>query len=106
MFTMSVWPILVDRLTLCPPARSMFVVMVTYLVEIFFFVWTVAYNFVPGGVYTREHTDVLMAVVMIGIFIGMFLGQCFIHALHIFVYIVYFSPLSNIPIVYLFCCSK
>ncbi|CAG2203902.1 PGAP2-interacting protein [Mytilus edulis] len=74
IYTMSIWPVLVDRLTLCPPARSMFVVMVTYLVQIFFFVWTVAYNFVPGGVYTREHTDYLIAAVMIGIFIGMFIG--------------------------------
>ncbi|XP_076071290.1 PGAP2-interacting protein-like [Mytilus galloprovincialis] len=74
IFTMSIWSVLVDRLTLCPPARSMFVVMVTYLVQIFFFVWTVAYNFVPGGVYTREHTDYLIAAVMIGIFIGMFIG--------------------------------
>ncbi|CAC5360999.1 unnamed protein product [Mytilus coruscus] len=74
IFTMSIWPVLVDRMTLCPPARSMFVVMVTYLVQIFFFVWTVAYNFVPGGVYTREHTDYLIAAVMIGIFIGMFIG--------------------------------
>lgn len=74
VYTMSIWPKMTDRLTMCPPARSMFVVVVTYLVQIFFFVWTVAYNFVPGGVYTREHTDYLIVLVMIGIFIGMFIG--------------------------------
>ena len=75
VYTMSIWPKMTDRLTMCPPARSMFVVVVTYLVQIFFFVWTVAYNFVPGGVYTREHTDYLIVLVMIGIFIGMFIGK-------------------------------
>ncbi|XP_060085911.1 PGAP2-interacting protein-like [Ylistrum balloti] len=74
VYTMSIWPEMTDRLTLCPPARTLFVVMVVYLVEIFFFVWTVAYNFVPGGVYTREHTDYLILTVMTGIFLGLFAG--------------------------------
>ncbi|KAJ8298251.1 LOW QUALITY PROTEIN: hypothetical protein KUTeg_024782, partial [Tegillarca granosa] len=73
IYTMSIWPEMTDRLTLCPPVRSIVLVLITYLVEIFFFVWTVAYNFVPGGVYTREHTDFLIAAVMIGIFMGLFL---------------------------------
>ena len=75
IYTMSIWPEMVDRLTLCPPARSTVVVIVTYLLEIFFFVWTVAYNFVPGGVYTREHTDFLIAAVMLSIFMGLFIGN-------------------------------
>lgn len=75
IYTMSIWPEMTDRLTLCPPVRSIVLVLITYLVEIFFFVWTVAYNFVPGGVYTREHTDFLIAAVMIGIFMGLFLGK-------------------------------
>lgn len=75
VYTMSIWPEMADRVSRCPPARSLLVAIVTYLVEIFFFVWTVAYNFVPGGVYTREHTDYLMAAVMLGIFVGLFVGK-------------------------------
>lgn len=37
--------------------------MVMFIVKVLFSVWTVAYNFVPGGEYTREHTDWLMAYV-------------------------------------------
>lgn len=77
VYTMSIWPEMADRVSRCPPARSLLVAIVTYLVEIFFFVWTVAYNFVPGGVYTREHTDYLMAAVMLGIFVGLFVGKSF-----------------------------
>lgn len=74
VYTMSIWPEMTDRLTLCPPVRTLVVVMLVYLVQIFFFVWTVAYNFVPGGVYTREHTDYLIVAVMGGIFLGLFAG--------------------------------
>ncbi|XP_062598080.1 PGAP2-interacting protein-like [Saccostrea cucullata] len=77
VYTMSIWPEMADRVSRCPPGRSLVVAVVTYLVEIFFFVWTVAYNFVPGGVYTREHTDYLIATVMLGIFIGLFIGKSF-----------------------------
>ncbi len=58
---------MVDRVSQCPPARTVVLAMVVWLVEILFSVWTVAYNFVPGGEYTREHTDWLIAVVMASI---------------------------------------
>lgn len=74
VYTMSIWPEMTDRLTLCPPVRTLVVVMVVYLVQIFFSVWTVAYNFVPGGVYTREHTNYLILAVMAGVFLGLFAG--------------------------------
>lgn len=73
--TFSLWPEITENLTLCPPARTLFVAMIIYLVEIFFFVWTVAYNFVPGGVYTREHTDYLIGCVCICIFLGLLSGK-------------------------------
>ncbi|XP_064608784.1 PGAP2-interacting protein-like [Liolophura sinensis] len=73
--TFSLWPEITENLTLCPPARTLFVAMVIYLVEIFFFVWTVAYNFVPGGVYTREHTDYLIICVCVFIFLGLLSGR-------------------------------
>ena len=61
---MSIWPETLDRLTMCPPARTLVTAVAVYLFEILFSVWTVAYNFVPGGVYTREHTDYLVALVI------------------------------------------
>ncbi len=36
--------------------RVVFLDVLIYLVEIFYSVWTMAYNFVPGGVYTRDFT--------------------------------------------------
>ncbi|WAQ99443.1 PG2IP-like protein [Mya arenaria] len=38
----------------------------------FFLVWCTAYNFVPLGEYTREHTDILVGINMVFIFLGLF----------------------------------
>jgi len=65
VYTSSVWPMMLDRLTTCPPVRMLLIAAFVWLVEILFSVWTVAYNFVPGGVYTREHTGWLIAGVMV-----------------------------------------
>ena len=54
MYVMSVWPEMVDRLTSCPPAKTLTAAMATYLLAMLFSVWTTAYNFVPGGAYTRS----------------------------------------------------
>lgn len=67
MYTMSVLPGLADRVVACPPARTVCLALLTWLMEILFSVWTVAYNFVPGGEYTREHTDWLMGFTMLSI---------------------------------------
>ncbi|KAL5013068.1 hypothetical protein ScPMuIL_011619 [Solemya velum] len=74
VYTMSVWPEMIDRLTLCPPARSLVIAILTYLVQIFFSVWTTAFNFVPGGVYTREHSDYLIFSIVTCLFLGLFIG--------------------------------
>jgi hypothetical protein len=63
VYTMSVWPFMLDRLSACPPARTWALAAVVWLIEILYSVWTVAYNFVPGGEYTREHTGWLIIVV-------------------------------------------
>ncbi|CAH1777955.1 unnamed protein product [Owenia fusiformis] len=72
IYTMSIWPEMIDRLTSAPPARTVTFAAIVWLIEIFFYVWTVAYNFVPGGVYTREHTDWLIAFVMFNIGLALF----------------------------------
>ena len=56
IFTLSIWPEVLDRLTACPPAKTVTLAALVYIVNVLFEVWTVAYNFVPGGEYTREHT--------------------------------------------------
>ncbi|KAK8038241.1 hypothetical protein PG994_015008 [Apiospora phragmitis] len=43
-----------------------------YNVMVLFHVWVVAYAFVPGGPYVREHTDWVMITVMLLIGIGVF----------------------------------
>lgn len=75
VYIMFVWSEMVDRVSRCFLVRLLLVVIVIYLVEIFFFVWTVVYNFVSGGVYIREYIDYLMVVVMLGIFVGFFVGK-------------------------------
>lgn len=74
VFTLTIWPHMVDQVTKCPPGRTMFVSMLTWIVEILFFVWTIAYNFVPGGLYTREHTEYLIAFISVMLVLGYFVG--------------------------------
>ncbi|XP_072170966.1 PGAP2-interacting protein-like [Diadema setosum] len=60
LFVMSTWPEMSDRLTSCPPFKTLTMAMGTYLVEMLFLVWTVAFNFVPGGYLTREQSVILL----------------------------------------------
>ena len=53
VYMMSIWPEMADRATSSPPVKTLLVAMATYLIEMLFSVWTTAYNFVPGGTYTR-----------------------------------------------------
>jgi hypothetical protein len=71
---MSVWPFMLDRLSACPPARTLTLAAVVWLIETLYSVWTVAYNFVPGGEYTREHTGWLIIAVMISLGLATFTG--------------------------------
>ncbi|CAG5122553.1 unnamed protein product, partial [Candidula unifasciata] len=65
--TMSLWPVVVEIVTRSSPALCLTVAGATYIFQCLFWVWTVAFNFVPYGVYTREHTDWLIGIVMGGI---------------------------------------
>nr|XP_054756005.1 PGAP2-interacting protein-like [Lytechinus pictus] len=60
LFIMAAWPEMSDRLTSCPPVKTLLLVMATYLFEMLFSVWTVAYNFVPYGYLTREQSAILL----------------------------------------------
>ena len=79
VYTTSIWPMMLDRVTTCPSVRTLLVASFVWLVEILFSVWTVAYNFVPGGVYTREHTGWLIAAVMVMIGLATLLGSLCFH---------------------------
>lgn len=63
VYLASVWPILFHRLVQHRIGRSVFVVVFSFLLLVVACVWVTAYNFVPvGGTYTRERTDILLAV--------------------------------------------
>ncbi|ELT95898.1 hypothetical protein CAPTEDRAFT_227654 [Capitella teleta] len=71
-FTISCWRPLVSAVLNCSPVKTILLSMFVWLCEILFSVWTVAYNFVPGGVYTRERTDALMTFVILSIGYGLY----------------------------------
>jgi len=75
VYIASVWPVLADQVSMCPPGRTMFVVGVVWLIELLFSVWTVAYNFVPGGEYTRERTILLVVASILCIGLALFTGN-------------------------------
>ena len=64
IYTASLWPHLSKRLTHYPPGQVLSVAVFSWALLSVSSVWIVAYNFVPGGAFTRERTDVLIAVVV------------------------------------------
>ena len=64
IYVMSIWPLMADKFVCCSPGLALPVAMALYIVLILTSVWVVAFNFVPGGEYTRERTDLLLAVAM------------------------------------------
>ena len=75
VYTLSVWPTMVNQVSACPPGRTLVLANLVYIAQVLFQVWTVAFNFVPGGVYTREHTDWLILIVMGLILLGLKSGE-------------------------------
>ncbi|XP_071951393.1 PGAP2-interacting protein-like isoform X2 [Antedon mediterranea] len=75
LYTMSIWPEISDRLTSCPPVKTLTFAMGIYLIEMLFCVWTVAYNFVPGGWITREGTFYLLLFIILYIGFALLLGK-------------------------------
>ena len=64
VYTMSIWPAMIDRLFSRPVARTLTIANLVYIILTLGSVWVVAFNFVPGGEYTRERTHVLLAITM------------------------------------------
>ncbi|XP_014743457.1 PREDICTED: PGAP2-interacting protein-like isoform X1 [Sturnus vulgaris] len=66
LFTMCVWPQLAGHFVSClHPGKAMSTAMFAYVLELFFCVWCTAYKFVPGGVYLRESSHLLLGTFVV-----------------------------------------
>ncbi|KAI1837944.1 hypothetical protein DTO006G1_3931 [Penicillium roqueforti] len=71
-YTMAVAPVLIVSSVAHSPASTFGIGFLVYVVLLLFHVWVVAYAFVPGGPFLREHTDWLMTTTMLSIGAGVF----------------------------------
>lgn len=67
---------MIERAVQCPMARTMGMTALLHILHLLFGVWTVAYNFVPGGEYTREHTDWQVWFLILTLGLATTTGRC------------------------------
>uniref|UniRef100_A0A670INJ4 PGAP2-interacting protein n=1 Tax=Podarcis muralis TaxID=64176 RepID=A0A670INJ4_PODMU len=67
VFTMCVWPRITGCFVSClHPGKVMSTAMLILVLDTFFCVWCTAYKFVPGGIYARESSHILLAQYKLG----------------------------------------
>ena len=60
IYTMSLWPMLSKRFVSHNPGKAIPLAMSVCFLLTLLSVWVVAYNFVPGGIITRERSDAML----------------------------------------------
>lgn len=63
-FLVSITPTFIRGISTQPPFKTLFTAFMVYNLLCLAHVWVVAYEFVPGGVYAREHTDYILIAMM------------------------------------------
>jgi hypothetical protein len=64
-YFVSIAPAFIRALSTTSPFITLFTAFMVYNILCLAHVWVVAYEFVPGGVYAREHTDYILLTLMV-----------------------------------------
>ena len=65
VYTMSLFPRIANQVSKCSKGKCLTLSLLVCVVFLLASVWVVAFNFVPGGVYTRERNDLILAIAII-----------------------------------------